>query len=186
MKFYYKISQGLRVGLIERLHGLRDPDKQIGVIDIWLTESDSSRVLEKKELSSVFGRLIHRMADSRPMAFLFPNDVAEVAKCLSNINIGIKKKRGWTWIDDRSFQLEEITRILEVGSFTTFYVKIGGESDQPATLSNIVSALDKTHMIIIVALYDETIEILSKHVSPDVVTNILNQIGDAEFIKSSD
>jgi len=189
MELHCRIHRGLRPDLLDRLQGL-EPDETIQTASLCLTASGSRQVVAARDLARVFGSIVHRLAESRPVRLLFPRDVRTIKRKLHQLGVETKEGRKSVWVEVTYPHLPLLAEVLEAGAFTAFYASVGGEEAvrslqtirwSEATL--LLRKLGDHYFVAVFALYDESVELLSKFVPAEFVINAVREVGAEAGIK---
>jgi hypothetical protein len=183
MELLCRIDKGLKPNILDKLLGLREPEEMIQTVSFWLTEPTSKKLLPLKVSARVFGMIIHRLSEGHTIRFLFPYDVGQVKNRLSDLRVAAKKESGWLWLEITPLELPKLMQVLEAASFTTFYAQVNGEKVIPPKPTGLFDALKQTYFLVVFTLYDDSIEILSSVVPPDVIINCAREVGIKEGVQ---
>lgn len=177
MEIHCEIQQGLKPGLLDRFTGLNVSDETVWTMKIFLTDPASRELLASRELARVFGSIIQKIAGARSACFFFPYDLGEVKTKLQNHNIELTKGKGGGLVKIPSQNLSSLVEVLETSAFTTFYAWVGGQDTIPDKPELLFENLDVNDLVVVLSLYDESVELLSKLVPVEVVVNIIHEVG---------
>ena len=189
MELHCRIHRGLQPDLLNRLQGL-EPDETIQTASLCLTASRSRQVVAPRDLARVFGAIVHTLAESRPVRLLFPGDVKTIKRKLRQLNVETKEGRKSVWVELTYPHLPLLADVLEAAAFTTFYASVGGEEAvrslqtvRGSEAALLLRKLGDHYFIAVFALYDESIELLSKFIPAEFVINAARETGAEAGIK---
>ena len=191
MQLQYYIRRGFNPDLFEKLSGLRR-DETVLTAGLCLTTKASQQSVSSRTLAELFGALLDSLAEQRPIQLVFSHDVRQAEQKLEVLNLSSRKDRGSIRIEVALPHLPKLSRILEAGAFTTFYgyvdagTTIPNESSVKETMPGaLFKSLDKYYFVCVFSLYDESMELISKALSEELVINALQSVGALKGISIS-
>ena len=145
-----------------------------------LTDPRSARTVSNGDLARVFASIVHGLTASGSNRILFRYDLAEVDRLLKAIQVLVVKPPGWLVVDATTLDHKELARVLERVAFTTFYMQASGNGNMPASPAVLFNTVDTVAFVATFTLYDEAVEVVSAHLTPDAVLDIVHRVAKDE------
>lgn len=168
MEIHCKTSYGIKPDLLDRLSGLK-LDSTVCSVRLWLIESGSKESVSNNDLVQVFGSVFSRIAEGHSITLLFPHDVSELRRKLDALSIDWKKEKGGLLVEFPWSKSQVLFDVLRVTAFTTFYGWTDRLEPLPTNPSLLFQNLDAILVVGVFALYDDSVELLSKRLPSEQI-----------------
>jgi hypothetical protein len=181
MELRYWVTAGFTPALRDRLSGMTEHAGVLSV-ELRLTGSPSTREASNQDLGRAFASVVHGLAGHQSSRVLFRYDLAEVVRKLKAAEVPVSESTGWLIVDVTILGREGLTRVLESVAFTTSYFQAGGAGATPASPVALFNAVEDTVFLATFTLYDDAVEIVSAHLTADVIFDVVHRVAKAEGI----
>lgn len=178
IKLYCRAMPPPRSNRLTRLLRLADDAAATHMVELLLTDPESRTLLDSNVLAQVFGSIVKKLAENRPIRIFFPRwHRAEIKRKLKKLQLQMSEENRLLWTDASSQKPRHLTQILEATSFSDSYADVGSNALFP-DLDSLFERIKERYFVARFHLYDEHMRIFSEFVSVETVKKAAGEVGE--------
>jgi hypothetical protein len=178
MRLYCKTIKPSSSNWLPRVLRLADDSAATHMVELLLTEPESHDMLDSDVLGQVFGSIVDRLAEDRPIRILFPQrHSAEIKRSLKKMQLQLTEEKGLLWMDVGSQDPQLLIQILEATSFSDSYAEVGSDA-LSQDLDPLFEHMEDRYFVASFHLFDEHMRIFSEFVSVEAVKKAAREFGE--------